>query len=157
MNKLISRFLVAVLTLSTLSLTRPMVAHADTMTCPTPIPVTIDIKPGNSKNTVKLSSQGVLAVAVLTTSTFDASQFVPEMAHLNDANTPMADSCTGASAVRWSLDDENGDGKLDLVFFFNIQDLNFTTSTTEATLMAHGSYSGNTIHIEGTDSVLVVP
>ncbi len=157
MKKLISRFLVSVLILSALFLGKPMVAHADTMTCPTPVPVTIDIRPGNAKNTVKLSSQGVLAVAVLTTDTFDATHFTPEMAHLNDANTPIADACMGASAVRWSLDDENGDGRLDLVFFFNIQDLNFTLSTTAATLMAHGSYSGTTIHIQGTDSVLVVP
>ncbi len=135
----------------------PLVAHADDMTCPTPVPVTIDIKPGNSKNTVKLSSNGTLAVAVLSTASFDASQFTPEMAHLNDANTPMADTCSGASAVRWVLDDENGDGKLDLVFFFNIQDLNFTLSTTAATLMAHGTYGGSVIHIQGTDIVNVVP
>ena len=157
MKNLMSRCLVTVLVLSALLMGRPMVAHADTMTCPPPVPVTIDLKPGNAKNQVKLSSKGVLAVAVLTTNTFDATQFAPEMAHLNDANTPMADACMGASAVRWSLDDENGDGRLDLVFFFNIQDLNFTLSTTAATLMAHGSYSGNTIHIQGTDSVVVVP
>lgn len=136
---------------------RPLVARADGMTCPTPVPVTIDIKPGNLKNTVKLSSKGTLAVAVLSTADFDASQFTPEMAHLNDANTPMADTCTGASAVRWALDDENGDGKLDLVFFFHIQDLNFTLSTSAATLMAHGTYAGAVIHIQGTDTVNVVP
>ncbi len=149
--------LIAVLVLSCVVVGRPLVAHADTMTCPTPVPVTIDVKPGNSQNTVKLSSHGTLAVAVLSTPDFDASQFTPEMAHLNDANTPMADSCSGASAVRWTWEDENGDGRADLVFFFNIQDLNFTLSTTAATLMAHGSYAGATIHIEGTDMVHVVP
>lgn len=127
------------------------------MTCPPPTPVTIDIKPGNSQNRVKLSPQGTLAVAVLTTQDFDASQFTPEMAHLNDANTAMTESCTGASAQRWSLDDENGDGQLDLVFFFKIQDLNLTLSSTAATLMAHGSYGGTEMHIEGTDLVQVVP
>ena len=157
MKKLMTRILITAVFLQGLFLASPSVVHADDMTCPPPTPVTIDIKPGNAQNTVKLSSKGVLAVAVLTTDDFDASQFAPEMAHLNDANTPMADACTGASAVRWSLDDENGDGQLDLVFFFNIQDLNFSLNTTAATLMAHGSYAGTTIHIEGTDSVHVVP
>ncbi len=157
MRNWLLRTFTAVLVLSVFAFARPSVVHAADMTCPTPVPVTIDIKPGNSKNIVKLSSHGTLAVAVLTTDTFDATQFTPEMAHLNDANTPMADACMGASAVRWVLDDENGDGRLDLVFFFNIQDLNFTLSTTSATLMAHGSYSGTTIHIEGTDMVHVVP
>ena len=111
--------LIVVMTLQVLYLGTPSIARAEEMTCPPPTPVTIDIKPGNSQNGVKLSSQGVLAVAVLTTQNpdFDASQFTPEMAHLNDANTAMAESCTGASAQRWSLDDENGDGRLDLVFF----------------------------------------
>ncbi len=157
MKKLVFASVITVQILQASLFVSPSVAYADNMTCPLPVPVTIDVKPGNSQNTVKLSSKGVLAVAVLTTSNFDATQFQPVMAHLNDANTPMADACTGASAVRWSLDDENGDGKPDLVFFFNIQDLNFTLSTTAATLMAHGAYAGSTMHIQGTDMVHVVP
>ncbi len=157
MKKLLPRALTAALVLQALFLARPLAAHADTMTCPPPVPVTIDIKPGNAQNKIRLSSSGLLAVAVLTTDSFDATQFAPQMAHLNDANSAMADSCSGASAVRWSWDDENGDGRIDLVFFFKIQDLNFTTSTTAGTLMAHGSYGGADTHIEGTDSVQVVP
>ena len=156
MKKLMFRILMTALTLQALFLGTPSIVQAQEMTCPPPTPVLIDIKPGNSQNKVKLSSQGVLAVAVLTTQGFDASQFAPEMAHLNDANTAMAESCTGASALRWSLDDENGDGRLDLVFFFKVQDLNLTLSSTAATLMAHGSYGGTAMHIEGTDSVHVV-
>jgi len=156
-KKLMLRIAVTVLTLQVLWLGAPTTVRAEGMTCPPPTPVTIDIKPGNAQNKVKLSSQGVLAVAVLTTADFDASLFAPEMAHLNDANTAMDASCTGASAQRWSLDDENGDGRLDLVFFFKTQDLNLTVNSTAATLMAHGSYNGADLHIEGTDSVRVVP
>ena len=100
MKKLKFRILITVLILQVLYLGTPSIVRAEEMTGPPPTPVTIDIKPGNSQNTVKLSSQGVLAVAVLTTLDFDASQFTPEMAHLNDANTAMTDSCTGASALR---------------------------------------------------------
>jgi hypothetical protein len=157
MKNLMLRITVTILTLQVLFLGTPSAVRAEGMTCPPPAPVSIDIKPGNAQNKVKLSSQGVLAVAVLTTPDFDASQFAPEMAHLNDANTAMEASCTGASALRWSLDDENGDGRLDLVFFFKIQDLNLTVNSTAATLMAHGSYNEAELHIEGIDSVQVVP
>ena len=156
MKKITLRMLVAVLAIPIFFLGAPASVHAEPMTCPPPKLVTIDIKPGNSQNRVKLSSKGTLAVAVLTTQDFDASQFIPEMAHLNDANSAMADSCAGASAQRWSLDDENGDGRLDLVFFFSIQDLNLTLNSTAATLMAHGLYGGTDMHIEGTDMVSVV-
>lgn len=157
MKKLIFRTLIAALTVQVLFLGTATTVRAAEMTCPSHTPVTIDIKPGNAQNRVKLSSHGTLAVAVLTTSGFDASQFAPEMAHLSDANNAMTDPCMGASAQRWSLDDENGDGRLDLVFFFKIQDLNLTLNSKAATLMAHGSYSGTEMHIEGTDSVHVIP
>ena len=156
MKNQIRRTLIATLILPLLFLGTPASVRAAEMTCPSHTPVRIDIKPGNAQNRVKLSSQGKLAVAVLTADGFDASQFAPEMAHLNDASTPMEESCAGASALRWSLDDENGDGRLDLVFFFDIQDLNLTLSSTSARLMAHGSYAGTDMHIEGMDSVQVV-
>lgn len=157
MKKLILRTLMTALTVQVLFVGNVSTVRAAEMTCPSHTPVSIDIKPGNAQNRVKLSSHGTLAVAVLTTPNFDASQFTPKMAHLSDANKAMTDPCMGASAQRWSLDDENGDGRLDLVFFFKIQDLNLTLNSTAATLMAHGSYSGSEMHIEGRDSVQVIP
>ena len=157
MKKLILRIMVAVLVFQVLLFDNLSAVRADDMNCPHPTAVTIDIKPGNSQNRIKLSSHGVLAVAVLATQDFDASQFTPEMAHLSDANIAMTESCTGAIAQRWSLDDENGDGMLDLVFFFKIQDLNLTLSSRAATLMAHGAYGSTAMHIVGTDSVKVIP
>ncbi len=133
-------------------------ARADEMTCPEHTPVTIDIKPGTYPNRITLSSFGVVPVAVLTTNDFDASQFMPEMAHLTDAANVMTNGCAGAIAVRWTRGDVNGDGLRDLVFFFKTQDLDLTPSSTAATLMAHGVYGNlGTIHIMGTDSVVVKP
>jgi hypothetical protein len=117
--------------------------------------VTIDIKPGSDSNKVKLSSQGLLPVAVLSTTNSDASLFSPAMAHLADATSST--DCSGAAAVRWSLEDVNSDGLPDLIFLFRVQDLSFTGSTTAATLMAHGTYDGTEIHIMGTDTVQVIP
>ncbi len=125
-------------------------------TCPDHQPVTIDIKPGSSTNNINLGSKGLLPVAVLTTATFDASRFTPEMATLVDASTTSMD-CMGTNAVRYARQDVNGDGKADLVMFFDTTTLNFTTSTTAATLMAHGQYNGTVLHIMGTDSVTIVP
>lgn len=125
-------------------------------TCPPPTPVTIDIKPGSSRNPINLTAQGTVPVAVITTADFDASLFTPEMAHLADANTAMDNVCSGAVATRWVRLDVNADGRADLVFYFQTQDLNFTTATTAATFMAHGMYGSTTVHIMGTDSVTVI-
>lgn len=155
MRTILPRILaLAVLTTGLLA-AAPSPVRAQDMTCEEHTEVVIDIRPSDPVNKVNLSSQGLLPVAVLSTETFDASQFAPEMAHLSDA--AAADGCAGATAVRWRYDDVNGDGMLDLVFFFRIQDLNFTLNTTAATLMAHGAYGPTTIHIMGTDSVLVKP
>ena len=130
------------------------------MTCPDHTPVTIHIKHGSYPNSIKLASSGVVPVAVLTTSNFDASQFTPEMAHLSDATIGMTAGCTSATAVRWARNDVNNDGRPDLVFFFNTQNLDLTSNSTQATLMAHGAYGGNggiILHITGTDTVQIRP
>jgi hypothetical protein len=132
-------------------------ARAEEMTCPTHTLVNIDIRPGGYPNSLKLSSNGLVPVAVLTTQDFDASHFIPEMAHLFDSNTAMSQMCAGASAVHWKLDDVNQDGRLDLVFFFSMPDLDLTVNSTAATFMAHGSYGSTVMHIIGTDAVQTIP
>lgn len=132
-------------------------ARAEEMTCPTHTSVNIDIRPGGYPNSIKLSSNGLVSVAVLTTQDFDASHFMPEMAHLSDSNTAMSQMCAGALAIRWKLDDVNQDGRLDLVFFFNTPDLDVDVNSTAATFMAHGSYGSTVMHIIGTDSVQIIP
>jgi hypothetical protein len=67
-----------------------------------------------------------------------------------------AQGCAGAAAIRWSLEDVNNDGLLDLQVFFRIQDLDFDAFTTGAMLMAHGMYNGEDIHIMGMDTVQVI-
>lgn len=157
MKKLIPLTLIALLALPVWFLGGTTAVHAEEMTCPDHTVVTIDIKPGDVPNKINLSSRGLLPVVVLSTQDFAASQFIPEMAHLSDAAIAMTTGCAGAEAVRWNYADVNRDGRLDLVFFFRIRDLNLTPDSTAATLMAHGSYGSTTIHILGTDSVQVKP
>ncbi len=155
MKKLMLSTLTVILALPIWFLGGATAVHAEEMTCPDHTAVAVDVKPGDRSNKINLSARGLLPVAVLTTDEFDASQFTPEMAHLSDANIAMDMGCVGADAVRWNYVDVNCDGRLDIVFFFRIRDLNLTTSSTAATLMAHGAYGATDIHIIGTDSVRV--
>jgi len=155
MKTLHRNVLIAMLVLPALLLLRPSSAHAQEMTCPPPVAVSIDVTPGDRVNKINLSSKGLLPVAVLSTQDFDALRFTPEMAHLNDATAPM--DCSGAEAVRWNYSDVNGDRLPDLVFFFRVQDLSLAANTTAVTLMGHGSYDTLMIHIMGTDAVIVKP
>lgn len=107
------------------------------------IEVTIDIKPGSNPNSIKLESQGMVPVAVLTTDDFDASIVDPDTVEFADAEP-----------VSWTTEDVDGDGDLDMLFHFKTQELDLTEASTEATL------TGETIWdnpILGTDTVNIVP
>jgi hypothetical protein len=75
--------------------------------------VQIDIKPGDSTNSVNLASQGVIVVAILSTPDFNAASV--------DVNSVLF---AGARAVNYAWKDVNGDGRLDLVLNFRTQDTN---------------------------------
>ena len=156
MTKTAYRYLTIPVFLAILALPAWKTAHAQEMICPEHTSVDIDIKPGSYPNAINLSERGWLPVAIISTADFDASLFNPEMAHLMDASSLMSGSCQGASAVRWQWDDVNRDEIQDIVFFFRVQDLPLTSTSTTASLMAHGSYGDSTLYIMGTDSVKVV-
>jgi len=105
--------------------------------------VTIDIKPGSSKNSLNLGSQGVLAVALLTTEGFDVGAADPETVQF-----------AGAIPLRWSSKDVDSDGDLDLLFKVKIPELDLTTDSTNAFLRGM-TYGGRPF--VGWDSVNIVP
>ncbi len=74
-------------------------------------PVQIDIIPGSASNTLNLASNGVISVAILSTTGFDAHT-------VNIASILFA----GAHATQSLFQDVNGDGLLDLVVKFRTQD-----------------------------------
>jgi hypothetical protein len=153
MKNLILKILITILAIQALFLASPSTVRAQEDTCLHPTFVTIDVRPGDDQNKVNLDSQGVLPVAVLSSTDFDASQFMPEMAHMSDASTAIG--CEGAEATRWTYMDVNGDGLIDLLFFFRIQEINLTPESMQVVLMAHGMYNATPVHIHGTASVLV--
>jgi hypothetical protein len=110
---------------------------------PLALAVDIDIKPGSDPNSINLKSKGVVPVAVLTTAEFDASSADPATVFF-----------AGVMPMRWTWEDVDSDGDMDLLFHFKTQELNLTASSTEATLTGT-TFGGQPI--QGTDTVNIVP
>jgi hypothetical protein len=79
---------------------------------PSELEVAIDIKPGSTANPINLGSRGVTPVAILSSSTFDATSVVPETITLAGAGVATRGK-KGECQV--AAEDVDGDGLLDLV------------------------------------------
>ena len=125
-----------------------------------PIEVTIDIKPGSFPNSICLSDQGNLPVAILGSEDFDVTTIDPTTIMIGEVSLASRGSIKKPK-LAYSFEDVNGDGYLDLVAFFSVPDLveacvlkeDTTALTLDANLYAE--YGGTPI--TGTDSVNVVP
>jgi hypothetical protein len=114
------------------------------------IPVEIDIKPGDEPNSINLGSNGKVPVAILSSETFDATTM--DVASITFAGAPVAPKKNGTYMA--SLEDVNGDARLDLVLHFSTQDLMLTSSSIQATLTGTTTMGRCT---SATDSVNIVP
>ena len=84
-----------------------------------PLTVAIDIKPNAVPNTINLGSNGTVAVAILSTSSFDAATVDPGSVTLASAPVKLRGQATPMA----SLEDVNGDGLLDLVLHVSTQSM----------------------------------
>lgn len=113
--------------------------------------VGIDLKPGHNPNTINLGSRGVVQVAILSTSTFDApSQVKAETVTL--AGAPVQLKGNGLPVVTYA--DVNGDGLVDLVVHVQTEQMKLSPGATKAIL------EGETLEgtpIQGEDTVRIVP
>jgi len=104
----------------------------------------IDIKPGSNINSINLKSKGLVPVAVLTTEDFDALSV--------DADSVIF---AGAPAVRFRIEDVDGDGNGDMLLHFKTAHLReLKSGCTEAVL------TGMTVDgtpFSGRDTVRIVP
>jgi sugar lactone lactonase YvrE len=108
--------------------------------------VAIDIKPGESPNSINPNSQGVTSVAILTTAIFDAST-------VNAATVRFGATGTEAAPVRVAVEDVNSDGRPDLLLQFRTMDTDIACGDTSASLTGQ-TFSGQ--GIEGTDAIQTV-
>jgi hypothetical protein len=106
----------------------------------------IDIKPGSFPNSINPRSKGVIPVAVLTTSSFDATAVDPATVLFGPAGTE-------ATPVHSALEDVDGDGDADIILHFKTQDTGIVCGDTSASLT--GETSGGQV-IEGSDSIKTV-
>ena len=116
------------------------------------INIDLDIKPGGNTNNINLRSQGVTPVAVLTTDDFEAGNINPDTVLF-----------AGASPVRSTMEDVDGDGDDDMLFHFKTQDLNLNADSKKATLRGKTRGKATTLkgetldwNIEGSDSVHII-
>lgn len=110
----------------------------------TTVMVDIDIKPGGDPNSINRAASGNVPVAVLSSTTFDATTI--------DPSTVMF---AGAPALRigGGPEDVNGDGLADVVFHFATQALELPDGTTQACLTGQTTDETN---VEGCDAVRLV-
>lgn len=113
------------------------------------VEVIIDIKPASDPNSFSEKDQGVLPVAMLGSIDFDVTTV--------DPSTVMMDSATamerGKSGKIAAYEDVNGDGYIDAMFRFEVQELMLSPGI--HTLILTGNLQDGT-PIEGTDEVRVV-
>jgi hypothetical protein len=111
---------------------------------PGPTVVVIDVKPGSVPNSINPRSRGVIAVAILTTATFDAATVNPSSVRFGPH---------GAIAARGHMEDVDGDGDLDWLFHFRTEETGVQCGDRLVSLTAE-TLGG--LAIQGTDPIVTV-
>ncbi len=112
--------------------------------------VSIDIKPGNDTNSIKLGSNGNIAVAIFSTDVFDATTVDPATIMLADAGVKARGK---KGDLMSSFEDVDGDGLLDLLVHIDTQGLVLNDDDVEA-LLTGETFDG--LSISGTDAIRLV-
>jgi hypothetical protein len=111
-----------------------------------PLTVNIDIKPGSDPNSINPKSKGVIPVAILTTSDFDATQ-------VNALSVEFGHNGANETHGQGHVEDVDVDGDQDMVLHFNTQETGIRCGDTDTPL------TGETVSEEvftGTDSIQTV-
>ena len=115
------------------------------------VAVTVDIKPGSYPNSINLNSAGVVPVAILSFSEFDATQVDPATVSLAGAKVKLIGKGDKYSC---STQDVNGDGLVDLLCHVVTAQFMIEPGTSVAVMEAT-TFGGKAIR--GEDSIEIVP
>ena len=110
-----------------------------------PYPIIVDIKPGSSTNVVNFKNKGVIPVAVLTTSDFDATT-------LDVASLRFGPGKAVEAHGKGHFEDVDNDWDIDLMLHFDTQATGLTNSDPSATLVGK-TQSG--LPVSGSDGLNV--
>lgn len=114
--------------------------------------VDIDIKPGSYPNAINLGSQGVIPVAILSNSSFDATTVDPDKVSLGGASVAVRGK---ADKLMAHEEDVNSDGVPDLVCQVETENLHPGISQTGYAILTGKTYRGQPI--QGKDKITIVP
>lgn len=109
--------------------------------------VPIDVKPGDFPNHFNPNGNGVVPVAILSTSTFDARSVDFRSVEFGPGHALGVDK-------QPNVEDVDGDGLLDLVLHFRTDEADIPAGATEVCLNGRSS---DGVNISGCDSVFTVP
>lgn len=113
-------------------------------------PVLVDIKPGDSANTMNPTSSGSIPVAIMSSATFDA----PKMIDLISVRFGRTGNEASLEKCNPQGEDVNGDGHLDLTCHFSIALAGFQSGDSAGVLRAK---TLDAQLVEGKDSIRTVP
>lgn len=123
-------------------------------------PVSIDITPTRQPNPINMGKGGLVAVAILSTPTFNAAAADPSKITLGNelgVDTPVAQQNKGAYHAK--IEDVNRDGRLDLVVMFEAAKLvangDIALGTTQ--LVLRGFLNDNCVNFRAVDQVIILP
>jgi len=114
--------------------------------------VEIDIKPGSYPNSINLGNEGVIPVAILSSSEFDATTVDPATVELAGAGVELRGKSNKAMAHK---EDVNKDGLIDLVVQITTQNLDPGAFQDGFATLTGRTYAG--LFIEGADEITIVP
>ena len=139
---------------------RGVLAYADVQLT-ADVPMDIDIKPGSDPNSINLRSNGVIAVAILTTSTDDGELVDFDAATVDTSTIEFGDVRAGfarVTPIRTVMEDVDFDGDLDLLVHFSTREIRdseaLSGDSVDAVLSAE-TWDGTEVF--GFDSVRIVP
>jgi hypothetical protein len=113
---------------------------------PSELQISIDIKPGSSRNPVNLKAKGNIPVAILSSDTFDATQ-------VNWETVRFGPSGATERHQRVHVRDADYDGDMDVVLHFKTRDTGILCGDSEATLTG-ATFSGE--EFTGSDVIKIV-